>query len=469
MIRRAPDRFDRNVFWNYLRARRPTPDEFVMDLADQEGIDDTNRIEWNRTVNKILDWVSDEQARDHHGQDVGIVMYNVAGAVARLNFLPLMRRIMARPDFDTLFYLVALREAAVHGSLDVLRFLLDNSDKGPGYMNNLVIYNAAKYGQAEAVRMLLEDGRFDPAAVKEGTIMGAAAKRGHIEVVKILLADPRVDPTAVENYALRAAADTNKPDVMRVLLADPRVDPTAMDNEVATSVLSNASRGSLETLELLLADPRFDPSFNDNQVLRGARSPWDDQAVRMFLAHPRIRLSNTLLFEMVESDFAPDSGTIQALLQDGRIDPTEGNDRVLDVAVRQGYADVVRLLLQDGRSQPRALFFKRAFSHNDWRVVREFIRDGRLNVFQYDTLIRRIITLAPNDSYHHMLRAFLDDPRARRVFSKEDAQNVLDTQANLFPKFRRILEDYVREIQRGQPLDDSEPPSKMIKDHLLWN
>ena len=493
MIRRAPDRFDRNVFWNYLRARRPTPDEFVMDLADQEGIDETNRAEWNRTVNKILDWVSDEQARDDHGKGVGIIMYNVAGAAARLNFLPLMRRIMARPDFDPLFYLVALREAAAHGSLDVLRLVLER-DTTPN-QNNMALYDAARLGQADVVRILLRDGRFDP-TIRGGKIIVSAAKRGHTEVVKVLLADPRIDPAVFNNDAIRVAAIENHPDVVRVLLADPRVNPTELDHEAVRSAVLGKH---VDVLRLLLADPRVDPSYSGNEVLLQLEPP--AEIAQMFLAHPRIHLSNEMLYDYVASEWPVSTEIVRLLLRDGRIDPTEEDSRVLRGAAEYGkdeimqallddwrvdpnfgdgkplywatkfnHHETVRVLLSDPRVDPRAhghAAFKRALRDNLEEVVREFLRDGRVNPFENATLIRRILK-TPHKRYRKMLRILLEDPRAKRVFSKEDAQDVLDSRPDMITSFVVVLNDYIREIQRGQPLDDSEPPTKMIKDPL-WN
>ena len=54
-----------------------------------------------------------------------------------------------------------------------------------------------------------------------------AAQWGHANVVRLLLADTRVDPTAQDCYALRSAARCGREDVVRLLLDDGRVSDDA--------------------------------------------------------------------------------------------------------------------------------------------------------------------------------------------------------------------------------------------------
>jgi hypothetical protein len=464
MVRRAPGRFGRDLFWRYVQARNPTADEFVMDLADEEGIDDTNRLEWLRARDKILRWMTDETTV-HVGIQTNVSLLSVMEAIAKHNFVPLAIRLMTVADIGLLYYGRALHVAAISGSLDVLKLFLARVSELGGPSSN-IIYYAARHGQAEALRILLRDGRFDP-NVKGGRAIVTASKHGHAEAVRVLLADPRVDPAVDENDAIRLAVIEKHAEVVRILLADPRVDPSDVDNEAISVAVTDRS---MEIVQMLLADPRVDPNYRSSEVFFHTETPRDEQMLRMFLAHPRIKLWTEILDAMVDTH-APDIGIVRMLLQDGRLDPTEGgSNHILYDAVQYKHADVVRALLEDGRADPRAenyAAFKKAFRSNLWEVMREFLRDGRVNAFQKDDFIRRILA-APNQEYHHLLRVFLEDPRAKRVFSKEDAQNVLDTQPNIFPEFRSVLENYIREIQRGQPLDDSEPPVKMMKE-LLWN
>jgi hypothetical protein len=79
------------------------------------------------------------------------------------------------------------------------------------------IINAAKHGRTEAVRLLLEDDRVNPA--DDGSIsINVAAKNGRIEVVKLLLEDPRVDPTNGDrNFTIKEAAEYGHNDVVELL------------------------------------------------------------------------------------------------------------------------------------------------------------------------------------------------------------------------------------------------------------
>ena len=80
-----------------------------------------------------------------------------------------------------------------------------------------------------------------------------ASENGHIDVVRLLLADGRVNPAASDNYAIRLASENGRTDVVRLLLADGRVDPAAKDNY---AIREASCYGHVDVVRLLLADVR---------------------------------------------------------------------------------------------------------------------------------------------------------------------------------------------------------------------
>jgi hypothetical protein len=84
----------------------------------------------------------------------------------------------------------------------------------------------------------LEDSRVDPNPINaEYTAIRRAIDGRHIEVVRILLKDGRVDPAAENNRAIWAAVLHNLPDIVLMLVADHRVVRAGL-----TDVLAFAKR-----------------------------------------------------------------------------------------------------------------------------------------------------------------------------------------------------------------------------------
>ncbi|KAJ3020884.1 hypothetical protein HKX48_009566 [Thoreauomyces humboldtii] len=89
-----------------------------------------------------------------------------------------------------------------------------------------VLQTACSSGRADVVRLLLEDGRIDPADMGDKSIV-QASELGHTEIVRLLLTDDRVDPTKWDFLTVILALKHSHEDVLRLLVSDRRVDPGA--------------------------------------------------------------------------------------------------------------------------------------------------------------------------------------------------------------------------------------------------
>lgn len=98
----------------------------------------------------------------------------------------------------------------------------------PSFYRNWAINHACLNGYTEIVRILLEDGRVDPADPYNSPII-FASRNGYHEIVKLLLMDKRVDPADKNNEAIDGAGQYGHIEVVRLLLADWRVNPTGED------------------------------------------------------------------------------------------------------------------------------------------------------------------------------------------------------------------------------------------------
>jgi len=93
---------------------------------------------------------------------------------------------------------------------------------------------ACEKGFVEIVEMLLADDRVDPTTgcvlYEENDSIKLASHYGQTQVVRLLLKDGRANPAAENNFAIRMASRYGFADIVRLLLADERVDQTADNN-----------------------------------------------------------------------------------------------------------------------------------------------------------------------------------------------------------------------------------------------
>lgn len=113
--------------------------------------------------------------------------------------------------------------AVLNGFTRVIKLLIDNNIN-PATDNNFAIKYASKFGYVEIVRLLLEDPRVDP-TVDKGFALRKALKQKHTDIISMLLADSRIGP--VIDCVLWWAAFSGKVDAIKILRDDPRANPAA--------------------------------------------------------------------------------------------------------------------------------------------------------------------------------------------------------------------------------------------------
>lgn len=146
---------------------------------------------------------------------------------------------------------VIFGRACANGRDDIVRWMLARYDFGIEG-NNSAICAASAGNSSKVMRLLLDDGRFDPSACC-GTPIGWACGEANVDIVRMLLDDPRVDPSVDSNYAIIKAADNGRIDVVKMLLADPRVDPSDRNN---SAIRRARVRCDDDMMGLLLSDKR---------------------------------------------------------------------------------------------------------------------------------------------------------------------------------------------------------------------
>jgi hypothetical protein len=159
--------------------------------------------------------------------------------------------------------------ASRKGNAEIVRLLLDDDRVNPADRNNQAIAEASEHGHVEVVRLLLKDPRVDPSV--ENYPLTEASKHGNYEVVELLLKDRRVDPSAYNNEAINEAVDWKQIDVIGLLLSHPKVSPTDPDSENNALQLA-IQNGSVGIVKLLLNHPKTDPTANEDAAFKDAVS-----------------------------------------------------------------------------------------------------------------------------------------------------------------------------------------------------
>jgi hypothetical protein len=154
-----------------------------------------------------------------------------------------------------------LGACAARGDAEGAAEVLGRLGRSPNEMisTTLAMFDAESKGHTEVVRVLLEDGRADP-AWNDNQVLRTAIVRDRVAIVRLLLADGRADPGTGCSYPLRLAALSRRHEVLQLLLEDGRADPAAFDS---AALVASAYGGYIDgdfghTVRLLLADGRAD-------------------------------------------------------------------------------------------------------------------------------------------------------------------------------------------------------------------
>jgi ankyrin repeat protein/beta-lactamase regulating signal transducer with metallopeptidase domain len=154
----------------------------------------------------------------------------------------------------------ALIEAAEHGDVEAVRFLLRQGADPNGAVSGdgSPLIAAAGEGREDVVQLLLEQGADPNLGVRgDGSPLIAAAKGGHAEVVRLLLrAGADVDQVVPgDENPLIQAAWKGRLEVVRILL-DANADPNVrvMERDELRTPLRMARRGGHRDVERLLLE-----------------------------------------------------------------------------------------------------------------------------------------------------------------------------------------------------------------------
>jgi len=131
-----------------------------------------------------------------------------------------------------------------------------------------VLENAVEKESMKTLRLLIDDGRFDPGVFMQKVFfkLPKMSLGGTQAVLRILLRYPHLDFQNTFNYrAFRKCGETARLDLIQVYELDPRIDVTARQNQV---VRYAAIRLNVEMMRHFLSDPRYDPADKNNYAIQ---------------------------------------------------------------------------------------------------------------------------------------------------------------------------------------------------------
>lgn len=158
----------------------------------------------------------------------------------------------------------ALRHACHHGLVEVVRVLLEDGRWDPASQIEACLHTAVFEGHATILQLLLEDGRANPDTYLLNYLCRLSDK-GRVDMIRMLLSDPRSDPTQNGSWAMEYACKYGHIETVRALLEDGRADIIAND-----CIPKTWYAGHTDILRLLLADSRVSDetreSYDPNKV-----------------------------------------------------------------------------------------------------------------------------------------------------------------------------------------------------------
>lgn len=365
---------------------------------------------------------------------------------------------------------LALRKAVELDDYDAVETLLHDPRVSPvmSEWSEPLLTLAARKGSKYVVEDLLYDNRIDPTVLYNGkTPLDVAMENSHWKVVKRLLQNSRVRRAADIQEVFQQAVSAGRVAIVNMLLEEPQVDPSAGYNR---PIITAARNGHTNVVYVLIRDDRVDPGDDRNQAIRDASFNGHAQVVAILIRDVRVDPSDA---ENSAIRHAKTVEVAELLLRDKRVDPSAKDNEALRRAAWNGRADVVRLLLRDPRVRSRTSInaaFINAAAQGHLETARVLLVYGNADPTTEDNLA---LLSAATNLHIVMVQRLLKTRAVRDSLSKERVRQILADVLAIkgAPEIdlgvvSKMLEDFIRERERGQALDEGEPPVKMLKDKL---
>lgn len=137
-------------------------------------------------------------------------------------------------------------------------------------------------------------------------------------------------------------------------LIDKYLSDNVTDNQIQLLFLECLERKLVYMVELLPQDKRLDLSVHSCTILWWASRNGYTEVVRLLLQGGCVNPSADDNYAILSASYLGQTEVVRLLLQDERVDPSARDNYAIRSASEKGNAEVVRLLLQDKRVDPSA-------------------------------------------------------------------------------------------------------------------
>ncbi|KAI9334953.1 hypothetical protein BDR26DRAFT_920701 [Obelidium mucronatum] len=274
------------------------------------------------------------------------------------------------PSFDLTDALPPLiKLALVRKHSDLARFLINLDCFNPAARNGEILTCVAGENQVEFVEKILKDSRMDGAKSFLGLYsMQYAVANGHLAVVRCMMEDPRIQTLEQEsNKAFCRAISQNYPNwpIARYFVGLDGFDPSVR-NYIAFLACSSGDRVQNVSIMRIQAD-----------TLMLYSCCWKMGGQTLV----------TLINERCLSDVMYDGfiEVVRLLLTDGRIDPSANENAAVVFAVQNQSLELLRLLLANPRvvdpfeNENGSRVIQIAVKSRNLEILNELLLDDRLN------------------------------------------------------------------------------------------
>ena len=181
-----------------------------------------------------------------------------------------------------------LRRAAREGNLQEVRRLVEEGGVDPKRVRPL--HDSALYGRLQVMRYLIEERHCDPKCVDKygGTLLHRSALGGHLQVVRYLIEEQHCDPKCVDKGGwtpLHRSTFNGRLQVVRYLIEEQHCDPKCVDKGGWTPLHRSAAGGHIQVVRYLIEEQHCDPKCvaEDGWTLLHYASEWSNMEVVKYL------------------------------------------------------------------------------------------------------------------------------------------------------------------------------------------
>ena len=242
--------------------------------------------------------------------------------------------------------------------------LLDPNEKDKAFEDPASI-NAARNGDYEIVKILLEDPRIDVNSQDKDrkTLLLhiiSIISISNYEILKLLLNNPKIDVNLQDNQgntALILATFNNNAENAKLLLNNPKIDVNLQNEQGHTALLNAINKNNVVIAKILLKNHKIDVNIKNKTGLTALLlaikvNNANNEIVKILLENPEIDVNcnfQNSFNSLIVATLANNSVTVKILLKNPKIDVNwqnkDGNNALI-IALKKNNNEIAEIFLE---------------------------------------------------------------------------------------------------------------------------